>query len=90
MSDFFDKLGAAAHRVADNVSAEFSIAAQEQKVREAYLALGKLYYQSVQAGAKPEGPAFDEQIKRAGESLKRIRELRSSKNVEPESDFADI
>lgn len=90
MNDFFDKLGAAAHRIADNVSTEVSIAAQQQKVREAYIALGKLYYQSTQAGYQPQGPAFDEQVRRATGALARIRQLREAKQVEPETDFVDI
>lgn len=95
MNDFFDKLGAAAKRAAGTVSTEVSIAAEEQKVREAYQALGKLYYQASRTGKEPAGLAFADQCRRIDASLKRIRELRDSKNVASDpcaedEDFVDV
>ena len=49
MPNFFDNLGAAARRTADKVNTQVSIAAQEQKAREAYQALGKICYQMTKA-----------------------------------------
>lgn len=93
MSDFFDKLGAAARRTADTVNTQVSIAAEEQRVREAYQALGKLYYQAVKAGKTPEGDDFDAVMARAAAALKRIQELKARKNVAPtaeDEDFVDV
>ena len=53
MNDFFDKLSAAARRTADTVSAEFNVAAEEQKIRESYQALGKLYFRANGRAGRP-------------------------------------
>ena len=54
MHDFFDKLGAAAKRAASNVANEVSVAAEKQKLSDAYKDLGKRYYQAVKAGQTPD------------------------------------
>lgn len=81
MSDFFDKLGAAARRAADNINTDLTIAAQEQKVKEAYQALGKLYYQHVSTGLVAEGDAFNQKMKAAEEALARIAQLKEHRDV---------
>lgn len=88
MNEFFDKLGAAAKRAADSVSTDVSIAAQEQKIREAYQALGKLYFQATRSGAEPSGPDFADQCRRIEAAIRRIRELKDRKDVTGE-DRAD-
>ena len=94
MNDFFDTLSAAAKRAADTVSTEVSVAAEEQKVREAYQAIGKLYYQAVKKGAEPTGAEFTELCAKAEAGLKRVAELKAQKNVSDvtagEEDFVDI
>lgn len=85
MSEFFDKLGAAAKRAANSVSTEVSIAAEEQKIREAYQSLGKLYFQASRSGAEPNGPDFSDQCRKIEASLKRIRELKDRKDVTGEN-----
>ena len=47
MNDFFDRLGNAARRAAGNVAGEVSIAAEKQKLSDAYRALGKLCYEAM-------------------------------------------
>lgn len=86
MSDFFEDLGKAVRRVANNVSTEVSVAAQEQRVREAYQALGRLYYENVQAGKVPEGQEFDAQVSKIRALLANIHETRRSQNV-ADADF---
>jgi len=81
MSDFFDKLSAAAKRAADTVSTEVSVAAEEQKIREAYQALGKLYYQANRDGKELTGEEFNAQIAKVDAAIARIRELKDRKNV---------
>ena len=81
MNEFFDKLSAAAKRAANTVSTEVSVAAEEQKVREAYQALGKLYYQASRDGKDLTGEAFTAQIAKADAAIARIKELRDRKNV---------
>ena len=89
MNDFFDKLGAAARRAADSVSTEVSIAAQEQRIRESYQALGKLCYRANKEGTALAGPEFAEHYARIDECLKRIAELRDSKKVTVEPTQAE-
>ena len=81
MNEFFDKLGAAARRAADTVSTEVSIAAQEQKIRESYQALGKLCYKANKEGLAPAGEAFQTHYAKIDECMKRIAELKESKKV---------
>lgn len=84
MNDFFDKLGAAAKRAASNVANEVSVAAEKQKLSEAYQDLGKLCYQAMK---RDESLVCDEQIARIDEILKRIAQLQHRRNVtdvEPE------
>lgn len=81
MSNFFDDLGKAVNRVANNVSTEFSVAAQEQRLREAYQELGRLHYEAVQAGKTPEGDAFAAQMTKISTLLSDIHNKRRSQNV---------
>ena len=82
MNDLLNKLGAVTRRAADAVGTELNIVAHEQRVREAYQALGKLYYHHVSSGCLPEGDAFDEKMAVIAEELKRIKELRSHKTAD--------
>ena len=96
MSDFdslFDKIGSAAKRAADSVSANVSIAAEEQKIREASQAIGKLYYKAKRGGKELDGPDFADQCRRIDACLKRIDELKSRKDVAGyayDEDFVDV
>lgn len=94
MNDFFDKLGAAAKRAANAVSTEVNVAAEEQKLREAYQALGKLYYKAKRAGQEPEGIDFADQCRKIDAALKRIDELKRANNVTDvyadEEDFVTV
>lgn len=94
MNEWMDKLGSAAKRAANTVSTQVSIAAEEQKIREAYQALGQLYFRSVRQGAGAQGPDFDVQCSRVEASLKRIEELKRAKDVTgayaDESDFVTV
>ena len=80
MNEFFDRLGAAARRAAGNVAGEVSIAAEKQKLSDAYRALGKLCYESVKGN---EILVCDEQIARIDAILARLEELKTRRNVEP-------
>lgn len=94
MSDFFDKLGAAAKRAAGTVSTEVSVAAEEQKIREQYQALGKLYYQAIGMGKAPAGEQFSACCDRIRTSFQRINDLKSANDVTgstvTEDDFVDL
>ena len=80
MNDFFDRLGNAARRAAGTVAGEVSIAAEKQKLNDAYRALGKLCYESVKGN---EVLVCDEQIARIDAILARLEELKSRRDVEP-------
>ena len=81
MNDFLDKLGAVARQMVDAVSADVSILAHEQKLREHYQAIGKLYCQYVSSGMVPEGQTFDEKVASAAAELERIGALKAHKEV---------
>lgn len=86
---FWNDLEAAARKVADDVNTEFSVVGREQRIKDAYQALGKLYYQAVSANKAPEGAAFDEQVAKIEALLKEISALRGKQHVTAdESDFA--
>ena len=81
MNDFFDRLGNAARRAAGNVAGEVSIAAEKQKLSDAYRALGKLCYEAMK---RDESLVCDEQIARIDAILARIGELKTRRDVEPD------
>ena len=81
MSEFFSDLGKAVRRMANDVSMEVSVAAQEQRLREAYQALGRLHYEAVQAGKAAEGDGFDAQMSKIRELIAGIHETRRNQNV---------
>ena len=80
MNDFFDRLGNAARRAAGNVAGEVSIAAEKQKLSDAYRTLGKLCYEAIKGN---ESLICDEQIARIDAILARLEELKGRRNVEP-------
>ena len=80
MNDFFDRLGNAARRAAGTVAGEVSIAAEKQKLSDAYRALGKLCYEAIKQDASL---VCDEQIARIDAILARIEDLKLRRDVEP-------
>ena len=86
MNDFFDRLGNAARRAAGTVAGEVSIAAEKQKLSDAYRALGKLCYEAIKGN---ESLVCDEQIARIDAILARLEELKTRRNVEPNVTPAD-
>ena len=78
MNDFLDMLGAAAKRAAGTVVNEVSVAAEKQKLSDAYRDLGKRYYQSL----KQEKPVdLSPEIAQIDEALRRIDNLMDRRNV---------
>jgi hypothetical protein len=94
MNELFDKLGAAAKRAANAVSTEVNVVAEEQKIREAYQALGKLYFKAKRTGGELDGIEFADQCRKVEASIKRINELKRAKNVTDlyadEEDFVTV
>ena len=78
MHDFFDKLGSAAKRAASNVANEVNVAAEKQKLSDAYRDLGKLCYQALKQGDTPDFPA---EISRIDALLSSIAGLKDRRNV---------
>ena len=83
MNEFFDNLGSAARRAAGKVNTQVAIAAQEQKIQDAYKTLGRLCYQAVKNSSIPQGPEFEAAVARVDSALARIQELRNGANVDP-------
>ena len=81
MSEFLNDLGKALHWAADTVATEVSVAAQEQRVKDTYEAIGRLYCQAVSEGQEPTGEAFDQQVKRVNILREKIRKTRESQKV---------
>ncbi len=84
MHDFFDKLGAAAKRAAGNVANEVSVAAEKQKLSDAYKDLGKRYYQAVKNGQTPDLSAEVAKIDEALARIDALKDRRDVTNVRPE------
>ena len=78
MHDFFDKLGAAAKRAAGSVANEVNVAAEKQKLSDAYKDLGKAYYKAVKQGRTPD---LSDGIAAIDEALARIEALKDRRNV---------
>ena len=78
MNDFFDKLGAAAKRAAGTVVNEVSVAAEKQKLSDAYRDLGKRYYQALKRG---ESADLTQEIAQIDEILRRIENLMDRRDV---------
>lgn len=81
MGNFFDDLGKVVTRAANSVSTEFNVAAQEQRLKEAYQVLGRMHYEAVQAGMTPAGQEFDAQMAKISDLVAAIREMRQAQNV---------
>lgn len=81
MSNFFDNLGKAVSRAADSVSTEFNVAAQEQRLKEAYQVLGRMHYEALRAGMVAAGPEFDAQMAKISDLIAAIRQLRQAQKV---------
>ena len=78
MNDFFDKLGAAAKRAAGTVVNEVSVAAEKQRLSDAYRDLGKRYYQALKRG---ECADLTQEIAQIDEILRRIENLMDRRDV---------
>ena len=89
MADFFSDLGAAVRRMASDVSTEVSIAAKEQKVRELYQNLGRMYYRAVKDEKITATEELAEEINRISEQLREISQMKHNQRVVKESDFED-
>ena len=92
MHDFFDKLGAAAKRAAGNVANEVSVAAEKQRLSDAYKDLGKRYYQALKRG---EVADLSAEVAKIDEALARIDALKDRRDVtnvrpEPEVTVEDV
>lgn len=81
MGNFFDDLGKAVSRAANSVSTEFNVAAQEQRLKEAYQVLGRMHYEAIQADMVAAGPEFDTQMAKIRDLQESIREMRRNQNV---------
>ena len=78
MNRIFDKLGAAAKRAAGNVANEVNVAAEKQKLSDAYKDLGKRYYKAVKNG---ESVDLTAELAAIDAALARIEALKDRRNV---------
>ena len=90
MSDFWNDLSAAVKKAANDVSTEVSIAGKEQKLKEEFQILGRLYYRAHKQGKELHGPEFSAQLEKIGLLVQEISHLRDSKRVPTDADFADL
>ena len=90
MSDFWSDLGAAVKKAANDVSTEVSIAGKEQKLKEHFQLLGKLYFQAARQGKPLEGPEFSAQMEKIMNLQQQIRDLRDASRVPTDADFEDL
>ena len=78
MHDFFDKLGAAAKRAAGTVANEVSVAAEKQKLSDAYRDLGRRYYQALKRG---EDADLAPEVAQIDDILRRLENLKDRRNM---------
>ena len=78
---FWNDLEAAARKVAGDVNTELTVVGREQKIKDAYQALGKLYYQAKAAGQEPGGADLEDCCRKIQASLDRINDLKQANNV---------
>lgn len=93
LDSILETIGAAAKGAVNSVSTEVSIAAEEQKIRDAYQAIGRLYYSNRKTGKALTGEAFDALVEQIAGGLQRINRLRSGKNVRNDAadeDFVEL
>ena len=93
MHDFFDKLGAAAKRAAGTVATEVNVAAEKQRLSEAYQDLGKLCYQAAKQDQVPDTAALVARIDGLLERIAELKDRRNVTNVDPtagDDDFVDV
>ncbi len=84
---------AATKRGLSKAKLSISIAAEEDKIKTAYTAIGQRYFEDVQSGAEPDGPFYQEQLRRIRQAADRIAEYKAQRQVAPEEDvtiYADI
>lgn len=84
-SGVLDTVANAASHAAGAAKTSVSVYAEEEKIKTAYQAIGKLYYADSKAGCPASGQAYDEQIAKIESALARIQELRAKDSVVPES-----
>lgn len=89
MSNFFDDLGNAFKKLADDVTTEVSVTAKQQKVKEAYQKLGRMHYQAACKGTEPVGAEFDKQVALIRDLLQQINDLKDNVGAASPKDFAD-
>lgn len=89
-SDLWAKAGslartaaAATRHAADSAKLSINIAAEEENLKKAYAALGRLYYEALESGTIPEGEAFDQQIALIRQTLQKIELYRRQKEQAP-------
>lgn len=71
-------VASAAKQAADNVLNNAAANAEEDKIQEAYIAIGKLYYRNKTEGTIPDGPAYDELVEKITNAQKRIDVLKGN------------
>ncbi len=74
---------AATRHAADSAKLSINIAAEEENLKKAYAALGRLYYEALDSGTTPEGEAFDQQIALIRQTLQKIELYRRQKEQAP-------
>lgn len=89
-SDLWAKAGslartaaAATRHVADSAKLSINIAAEEERLKNAYALLGRLYYEALEAGTQPEGEVFTQQLALVRETLQKIEFYRRQKEQTP-------
>ncbi len=81
MSDVFSQIGKAAQRVASNVASEVSIAAQEQRVNDAYRDLGRRYHELLRQNGAVDPADLEAQTRKVDQLLEELKEKRRKKDV---------
>ena len=82
MDDFLNKLGAMARKAADQVNTDLTIAQQEQKLKDAYLALGRICYRMLSEGESPEGDEVQRHLRSITQLQQDLQDLKAKRAMD--------
>ena len=82
MDDFLNKLGAMARKAADQVNTDLTIAQLEQKLKDAYQALGRVCYRMLSDNEMPEGDEVQRHLQTIASLQQQLQDLKVKRAVE--------
>ena len=76
--DFLTSAAGTAKRLAHSAKKNVNILAEEDKIKDAYREIGRLYCEAIHSGAPLTGPAYDRQLDIIEAAQERVEELKNT------------